>query len=509
MQCPSVCFTNYHFKQMLPAVDRLGMPLVTSGQFAYVYKLNSLSEGRDYAVRCFRGYLGDRNERYGAIQEHLHNHPAPFISAFYYEPEGILVGGNRYPVLSMNWIDGPTLDLYVERMLHRPEVLLHLANEWLRLVKSLRDAGIAHGDLQHGNIIVQHGNLCLIDHDGIFVPAMAGWTSSEVGHQHYQHPLRDPGHFDATLDNFSALVIYLTLISLAEKPELWKHHDENLIFTKADFVDPAASALLTQIRGIGPEHERLATVLEEASRKDPAETPCVLDLVTVKTALPTWMTAPADLDAKTKTREVVHAHALPRGPRWAPWEAKRPAGSNMPSTPGSSAVQSVFSQGATAVSARDPNAIISNTIHFGREGLGKHFILWYWGLFLFLNMLGWGFIATAFIGIMIVVMVGLGYGYSRASQLAQSARRAGSLGQPATTARPLPLPPLPDPAMWQKPVSITVPESLVGNSVLSIFHRKDCDWVKQISPRNRVGFRSVSEALSAGFKPCQVCSHVN
>jgi hypothetical protein len=73
----------------------------------------------------------------------------------------------------------------------------------------LRDAEIAHGDLQHGNIIVEHGHLRLVDHDGLFVPEMAGWTSSEVGHQHYQHPARDAAFFNKHLDNFSAIVIYL------------------------------------------------------------------------------------------------------------------------------------------------------------------------------------------------------------------------------------------------------------------------------------------------------------
>jgi predicted Ser/Thr protein kinase len=167
-----------------------GMPLVTSGQFAYVYKLNSMNGDTDFAVRCFRGYLGDRDQRYRAIQAHLANSPVSYLSDFTYAPEGILVGGIRFPILFMQWIEGPTLDLYISEMLNRPDVLLHLSEEWLRLLGALQASGIAHGDLQHGNIIVEHGRLRLVDHDGIFVPAMAGWTASEVGHQHYQHPRR-------------------------------------------------------------------------------------------------------------------------------------------------------------------------------------------------------------------------------------------------------------------------------------------------------------------------------
>ena len=38
----------------------------------------------------------------------------------------------------MKWIEGPTLDLYIGEMLHRPDVLLHLSEEWLRLLNALR-----------------------------------------------------------------------------------------------------------------------------------------------------------------------------------------------------------------------------------------------------------------------------------------------------------------------------------------------------------------------------------
>src|ERR1051326_4961165 len=110
IQCPSVCFGHPSLRQTLPAVDRLGMPIVTSGQFAYVYKLKSMNGAGDFAVRCFRGYLGDRDQRYRALQEHVLGSPAPYLAPFSYAPEGILVSGTRFPILFMQWIEGPTLD---------------------------------------------------------------------------------------------------------------------------------------------------------------------------------------------------------------------------------------------------------------------------------------------------------------------------------------------------------------------------------------------------------------
>ena len=519
IQCPSVCFAHPLLRNTLPAVDRLGMPLVTSGQFAYVYKLNSMNGNGNFAVRCFRGYLGDRDQRYRAIHEHLLTSPVSYVSEFSYASEGILVGGHRFPILFMKWIDGPTLDIYLGEMIQRPDVLLHLSEEWLRLLSALRTSGIAHGDLQHGNIIVEHGQLRLVDHDGMFVTTMAGWNASEVGHQHYQHPRRDARHFDEKLDNFSSLVIYLSLLSLAERPDLWReHHDENLIFTKADFADPASSDLFRKVREIGPEHSRLADALAEAATGEPSRVPSLLDLVTTKTALPAWMKAPVDLEAATKTREVVRTEAPQerRTARWMPWhdKSREPA---YPITP-SSAFQSVFSGGAGAIAQQksgvtNPFAVAENTIHFSKDFLRKYFLIWYWAAYILLDFIGFELFVSIFVALVCLLIVCFGFGLVRAIDTALKASTAKSLGQGQPAAGP-PLPTPNVPARWnpqpslppRDPLIAAASDPFVGNTVLGIFHVEHCDWVNRISAKNRVSFSSVSEAASHGFKPCRICS---
>ena len=514
IQCPSVCFASPVLRNTLPAVDRLGMPIVTSGQFAYVYKLKSTNGHGDFAVRCFRGYLGDRDQRYLAIQEHVQSLPVLCLSDFRYAPEGILVGGQRYPILFMKWIDGPTLDLYVGEMLHRRDVLLHLADEWLRVVSALEASGVAHGDLQHGNVIVEHGQLRLIDHDGIYVPAMNGWSASEVGHQHYQHPHRSAQHFDASLDNFSALVIYLSLLSLAERPTLWQeHHDENLLFTKADFHDPAASTLFTKIREIGTEHTRLADILANAASGSPNAVPRLLELVQAPSRLPTWMTAPADLETETKTREVSRAEAPveTRTARWSPWDEKnkqRP----MPSTPASDSVQSVFSVNAGTLPApRDPDKIALNTAFYAWEFFRQYFFWWYWGAYVLFQFSGLGF-TVGFLFATCAMMVGsLAWGIYKANELVRNSQ----LKQAAPLPPLPPAPPTPrrSPLSWQTvthvyplPAPAKPPQPIVGNRVLGIYHLEDCDYVEQISAASTVTFASSSEAASHGYKACRICS---
>jgi serine/threonine protein kinase len=282
------------------------MPLVMAGNFAVVFKLRLLNGTR--AVKCFCRFLGDREARFIAIHKQLAVTKPSSLTGFEYLPRGILVAGKRYPILLMDWIDGPTLNVYIEEVLTKKnfrEALGSLAEEWCRVVKELDDCHIAHGDLQHGNIIVTPDGIRLVDLDGTFVPGLAGQKAAELGHNHYQHPKRSEHFFDAGLDRFSSLVIYLSLIAIAERPTLWKiFHDENLIFTKNDFTDPARSPLFQALDAMGGTVAQLAHALKQASLDDPSRSPGLSDLIVVKQRnLPSWMYSAPIVVIETKTRE--------------------------------------------------------------------------------------------------------------------------------------------------------------------------------------------------------------
>ncbi|MDR7556049.1 MAG: hypothetical protein QN157_10615 [Armatimonadota bacterium] len=132
------------------------------------------------------------------------------------------------------------------------------------MVKALQQASIAHGDLQHGNVLVVDGQLRLIDYDGMYVPALRGEGSHEVGHRNYQHPLRTESDFGPYLDNFSAWVVYVSLIALAADPGLWKQFgggDEALLFRRRDFEQPEASDVLRALERHREEQIRSAIAL--------------------------------------------------------------------------------------------------------------------------------------------------------------------------------------------------------------------------------------------------------
>jgi len=103
-------------------------------------------------VRCFLHYHQDIEQRYASIGRCLAQARLPYTAAFLYLHNGIRIRGEWYPVLKMEWVEGEPLDSYVERVRKDRTAMQGLLGQFARMFSDLRQAGIAHGDLQHGNI---------------------------------------------------------------------------------------------------------------------------------------------------------------------------------------------------------------------------------------------------------------------------------------------------------------------------------------------------------------------
>ncbi len=242
IQNPHLNFDDSELKAGEPEYDKYGSPAVRSGNFASVYMVET--GRRKIAVRCFLRDVPDQQERYAAISHDLLGLQLPYTVNFEYVKKGIRVDGQWFPILKMDWCDGELLDNYLEQNLINPSKLQRLADKWYEMSVVLRKQGIAHGDLQHGNVMVLEDEIKLIDYDGMFVPRLAGRQANERGLEHYQHPKRSDAHFGRYLDNFSNWVMYTTILALAEDPKLCRLvnlQDKHLIFKKADFESPERS----------------------------------------------------------------------------------------------------------------------------------------------------------------------------------------------------------------------------------------------------------------------------
>ncbi|MBZ0315740.1 MAG: hypothetical protein K8L91_04915 [Anaerolineae bacterium] len=274
IQAPRLCFSDPELQRGTAATDMLGLPRPITGAFASVYQI--ITGSKKFAVRCFLHYHPDQERRYAAISAALQSLKLPFMVEFTWQNQGIRVRGKWFPILKMEWLNGQTLDSYIGQHLDSP-TLRSLAMQFADIISAMKNTGIAHGDLQHGNILVVNNKLRLIDYDGMYVPALQGMTSHEIGHRNYQLPRRSERDFGPHIDSFSAWVIYLALMALSIKPTLWrelKGGDEHLLFRKEDFDRPAGSAVLRAIQQL-PDREvrEMTSAFQNYFKSEPMAVP--------------------------------------------------------------------------------------------------------------------------------------------------------------------------------------------------------------------------------------------
>jgi len=278
-----ICFQSLqHFmldqdlKNGVVEVDRWGLPKAVSGRYGCVFKVEH--GNKFYAAKCYILQTTDMEKRYEQISRYLNKVNLPFFVEFAYIPKGILVQGESYPILKMDWVEGKRLDKFITDNVHDANLLKGVAETIIDCIIELQRNQIAHGDLHHENLKVIPNDkdnmvrLLLIDYDGIYVPKFSGENSPELGHPNYQHPRRAEKHYDLRLDNFPCLVVYLSLLGIAENPQLWEkyHDDECMILTQEDFKNPQKSKAIQELlESPSQKVQKLANLLLEALSDDP------------------------------------------------------------------------------------------------------------------------------------------------------------------------------------------------------------------------------------------------
>lgn len=244
MQALPLKFRDNDIKQgSVAEKDTFGLPIPYSGNFACVYKIKI--KQNYYALRFFLNVNHDKNERYRCLKKFIGNNNLPFFVDFDFQENGVLIKGSWYPLIKMHWVDGQTLDDYVKHHLSNSKVISLLAEDFAELVFSLKKNNIAHGDLQHGNILVTNSGLKLIDYDGLYCADTRHLVTNEIGMPNYQHPKRTSVDISIHIDDFSAWIIYISLRLLSLEKNFFNGND-TLIFEKFDFEFPKKSVGLNK-----------------------------------------------------------------------------------------------------------------------------------------------------------------------------------------------------------------------------------------------------------------------
>ena len=272
---PHVSILDATLRSGTPARGPNNLLLVFSGGFSSVFPL--VVGSNTFALRCWVRDIRDAETRYQAISNYLQKRSLPYFVEFAYVPEGILVNGTKWPITRMEWAEGQTLCQFIEDNLHDSALLRTTAAEFLKMAETLHANQISHGDFQDGNILLKRNGtdveIKLIDYDSLFVPALRGYPDNIVGLPQYQHPSRIAGGGIANekVDYFSELVIYLSLLAVAEKPALWSQFkggmDGAVLFVATDFKNPAQSSIFRELENLSSDVKLLASKLKEFCAK--------------------------------------------------------------------------------------------------------------------------------------------------------------------------------------------------------------------------------------------------
>jgi serine/threonine protein kinase len=219
------------------------------GGFCIVFPYYTTS--KKIAVRCWIANVAHAQQRSKLIAEYLHEKKLPYFVNFDYIENALATNDGMQPIVVMDWVNADTLKEFLEKHINNQKDLLLLADKFKEMVAILHENNISHGDLQHGNIMVQpNGDLTLVDYDSLYVPTLEGYPDDIKGLLGYQHPARMKSkNISNKNDYFSELIIYTSIVALAYYPQLWHEKQiaqtETLLFSADDIEQKGRSAIFS------------------------------------------------------------------------------------------------------------------------------------------------------------------------------------------------------------------------------------------------------------------------
>lgn len=326
------------------------IPAPAAGSSAVVFR--AVVDGQDQALRFPTRADTSTKLRYDALHEHFAGSSLARIVAMpRWHEDAISVDGRTWPMVQMDWINGRAMHQHVERLVDAGDTgaLGNLARNWLDLVTRLQAAHFAHGDLQHGNVLVDDNDtLRLVDFDCSWVERFAGQPPpTETGHRNYQPENRPWGRW---MDTFSGLVVYLSLLALSKNPTPWRalNTGDNLLFRREDFRPPFQTPAWAHLAAVhDPELDQLAARLQQCCRPNWIATGGLLELLAPaerpwwENVSPTSATVPPRPPARPRPEPPLrppsmrpaapHPAPVPSGDWWQRVSSNAPSG---PQTPG-------------------------------------------------------------------------------------------------------------------------------------------------------------------------------
>lgn len=243
-------------KNLRPVLGEDGEPVMTSGNFAVVFKMKDEQTGKLHAVKCFLKEQEGRSESYELISEEFKKTDTPYLLHVKYIDKELFVDTaqsdeSEFPILIMDWVEGETLSSMLSSISNSISInsyfwteeeennalfeLRCLPSNFIRMAEWLVKQPFAHGDIKPDNIIIKpDGTFVLVDYDGMFVPSMQGMDKMYTGTPNFRHPSRNFKTLNKDVDNYAISVIALSLCALSLKPELIEQNSDNCIISEEE-----------------------------------------------------------------------------------------------------------------------------------------------------------------------------------------------------------------------------------------------------------------------------------
>jgi serine/threonine protein kinase len=283
-------------------------PWCDCGNFAVVYQLTD-NAGHSFVFRVFMSSgsnVSDLRTRYLKVANLTRQNSTDWLVRVEWLPEGLNVRGQWKPAVKMERVDGIDLDKWLQANKGDKGKVASVADQIRRLAKEFEEKKIAHGDLSHRNIMVTYsGHVRLVDYDAMYLPSLQSVNPNEIGLPGMQHPLRRVGSYGPSMDRFSILVLYATLLYLKEAPNaLPKQCDDGLILEKKHFLDPSGSPLETMLRSADPALRKVANAIIKGSRNP------IDKMLTLEDALAGPSVAPRSITSTTAPQSPIPSYLV-------------------------------------------------------------------------------------------------------------------------------------------------------------------------------------------------------
>jgi serine/threonine protein kinase len=176
----------------------------------------------------------------------------------------IVVGGNTIPAVLMDWIEGAALGDTIASRLPNPSYLRRLAEALRRRFAQMNAAAISHGDLRASNIMISEKapiSVSLIDLDSLRWSGGPRMSRAVGGNPAFEALRKEMRVSMLESDYLDQALTYLTLVSVAARPALWRVSTDAYI--TPDHLRGDSDEILQSLQSGGGKPGRIALAVRQ------------------------------------------------------------------------------------------------------------------------------------------------------------------------------------------------------------------------------------------------------